>query len=681
MRSALEELFHGKCAYCESVLPATETADIDWFRPKASATDLDGKTSIGYWWLAYEWTNLYYCCQLCNRKYKRNRFPVRHARATSPGADLAAEGAYLIDPCIEDPAEHLSFGLAGGVEGKTDRGVVSIEILGLSRSDLVAQRKAAIEALRLELALAFATGDAARIKEITDKTADPAYPFAAARRQSVHSLIEAEAKARPSRTRAEKKAVRASLSELANEALSRPAPSAKVKRAARRLQREVKAYSVEDRGQAEHYQLGGGNRWIERVVIDDFKGIEHLELEFPREATETEPWLVLLGENSTGKSSVLQAVALTLAGERVANALDLDPLEFIRFGQPKATVAITLSGDPEPETIRLSLSRRSKRFRVVPQKPKMLLAAYGATRLPPRRDAASRESHSEVIRVENLFDPYWPLGDPTEWLLARTELQWTSVAEAIERMLGDPDDRLIPNPTKGQIEVSQSGMPVPLASLSDGYKAAITLAVDVMRFFTQRTENIADAVGIVVLDEIGPHLHPRWKMKVVEQLRAAFPQVRFLATTHDPLCLRGLRAGEVVVMERDESDKIVAITDLPSIEGLRVDQILTSDHFGLHSAADPQLDAFAREYSTLLSKQDKSPADRSRLEELRTEIERLQVLGSTPFEQLRYAAIEAFLASRSEQRALLAKTHLPSRAVEKLAELWQADEQALPRTP
>ena len=51
-------------------------------------------------------------------------------------------------------------------------------------------------------------------------------------------------------------------------------------------------------------------------------------------------------------------------------------------------------------------------------------------------------------------------------------------------------------------------------------------------------------------DEIETHLHPAWKLEIVTRLRRVFLRLHFLATTHDPLCLRGLQSGEVVVLRR-----------------------------------------------------------------------------------------------------------------------------------
>jgi hypothetical protein len=93
-------LFHGKCAYCETSL-ASQQGDVEHFRPKGRADDEQDKPMIvlsptganekqrGYYWLAYERTNLIPCYQICNqpstitdgrRIGKRGRFPIQGTR-------------------------------------------------------------------------------------------------------------------------------------------------------------------------------------------------------------------------------------------------------------------------------------------------------------------------------------------------------------------------------------------------------------------------------------------------------------------------------------------------------------------------------------------------------------------------------------------------------------------------
>jgi hypothetical protein len=118
-REDLLGLFRGKCAFCE--IPVT-TEGITHFRPLRDAFDLTGKSSPEhYYWLAYEWSNLYLACSVCIRN-KGNRFPVLGSRAPSgtPWAKLQKqERPILLDPCLDLPEEHLVFGDKGYVASAT----------------------------------------------------------------------------------------------------------------------------------------------------------------------------------------------------------------------------------------------------------------------------------------------------------------------------------------------------------------------------------------------------------------------------------------------------------------------------------------------------------------------------------------------------------------------------------
>jgi uncharacterized protein (TIGR02646 family) len=134
VRHKLEELFHGKCAYCESRYNRTQPVDIEHFRPKARVSGVDGFR--GYWWLAADWNNLLPSCIDCNRARKQSgisrddlerialgkpaqdkkskpylqgkadAFPLldENDRAKGPGqgGGVSAERPYLINPADPD---------------------------------------------------------------------------------------------------------------------------------------------------------------------------------------------------------------------------------------------------------------------------------------------------------------------------------------------------------------------------------------------------------------------------------------------------------------------------------------------------------------------------------------------------------------------------------------------------
>lgn len=162
VRAALETLFSHKCAYCESEATATGDWDVEHFRPKGR---VDGRPDHpGYYWLAYTWGNLYLGCKFCNQRRgdkpvtgdpkpgpprgKLDQFPLRAegTRAMAPGANLAGEARLLIDPCHDDPEQHLVVGLNGELvsHNGSDMGATTIEVCHLNRRRLKIARAKAV---------------------------------------------------------------------------------------------------------------------------------------------------------------------------------------------------------------------------------------------------------------------------------------------------------------------------------------------------------------------------------------------------------------------------------------------------------------------------------------------------------------------------------------------------------
>lgn len=168
--AALEALFNGKCAYCESNYSKVQPVDVEHFRPKGGvAIPIPNSIKVklvtpGYYWLAAEWSNLYPSCIDCNRERthefegeqsrltgKANKFPIQDEtlRAKRPGQENR-ERVLLLCPCIDDPHLHLFFEDNGNVRHRprSRKGKVSIDIFGLRRPALVhARQERAIDIL------------------------------------------------------------------------------------------------------------------------------------------------------------------------------------------------------------------------------------------------------------------------------------------------------------------------------------------------------------------------------------------------------------------------------------------------------------------------------------------------------------------------------------------------------
>jgi hypothetical protein len=192
---ALDSLFHGKCAYCESPYRAVDALDIEHFRPKGGVSE--SKNHPGYWWLAAVWTNLLPSCPACNQRRKHaqyapgmtleeleyellrapaivtgkgNAFPVKGGNWVAiEGGDLALEEPLLINPCERNPEQHLEWVFdcdpklpiwsadpvfafvrprttADG--GQDEYAKASIAIYGLNRSGVIRERAERVKELQ-----------------------------------------------------------------------------------------------------------------------------------------------------------------------------------------------------------------------------------------------------------------------------------------------------------------------------------------------------------------------------------------------------------------------------------------------------------------------------------------------------------------------------------------------------
>ena len=126
--------------------PPWPTATFEHFRPKAGyqQSPEDDLHKPGYYWLAYEWSNLLFSCQICNQQGKKNLFPLANPRrrACSHRDEVAAEKPLLIDPAQQDPERFIGFRQEVAFPRNRQRtGKVTIEVLGLNREALREKRR------------------------------------------------------------------------------------------------------------------------------------------------------------------------------------------------------------------------------------------------------------------------------------------------------------------------------------------------------------------------------------------------------------------------------------------------------------------------------------------------------------------------------------------------------------
>ncbi|MFK0278373.1 AAA family ATPase [Ensifer sp. NPDC090286] len=607
-RDGLMKVFRNKCAYCESDLQAVFSGEIDRFRPYTDASDLSGKGSPDHYaWLSVEWDNLYIACPACARA-KRSLFPVEGKRAdvlTPLDVVREIERPLLIDPCFDDPAIHLSFVETGYVEALTIRGETTIKVLNLNRQGLVRARH---DVWRLARVTAEVTDDPFEIAKIV---AD-GQPHAAVARAAAAS------------------AKRAAGPQPIRQSISRAVP------------REIRSAERILSDDAEAFRLTA--RPLRRVEITNFRALRDLKLEFGEPGSERAPWLMLLGENATGKSTVLQAIALALAGADEARRFTR-PSKLLSVGAFEGSVIIWFWDQDAPVEFRF---RRSDGTFDGTRGPSAIVLAYGALRYAERRPRGP-DLGLRFSRIGPILQPIARVAYPGRWLLDLDDARFDTAARAMQSIL-PIDTESIMFRSGNRIFFDIGGHRASLGELSAGYQTVVGMCADIMRHLFERWDTLSSASGIVLIDEIDAHLHPRWAMRIVGALREAFPQVQFVASTHDPLALRGLRNGEVALLRRDGTGAVVADQKLPPLEGMQVDQLLTSRVFGLESTIDPETEALLNEYYHLRSLPPE-PTRLARIDEIRGRVSDREALGRSESERLMIEVTSEFLRATEEEIA------------------------------
>jgi uncharacterized protein (TIGR02646 family) len=201
VKSVLYAAQHGKCCYCERRRGRKEL-DVEHFRPKAELRQ-GINTSLekpGYYWLAYEWRNLFLACKCCNEDFKKTLFPLEDPskRWCAPHAPNE-ETPSFIDPAKDDPEKEITFDKAE-IKGLNSRGVTTSRLLGLTEGDLAGERRREFKCLELALLTALAIrnksaslepDDQAELAGIIAEDTKPSAAFAGMKRAHLRSQLGA----------------------------------------------------------------------------------------------------------------------------------------------------------------------------------------------------------------------------------------------------------------------------------------------------------------------------------------------------------------------------------------------------------------------------------------------------------------------------------------------------------
>jgi predicted ATP-binding protein involved in virulence len=159
---------------------------------------------------------------------------------------------------------------------------------------------------------------------------------------------------------------------------------------------------------------------------------------------------------------------------------------------------------------------------------------------------------------------------------------------------------------------------VSFSDLSFGYQTMTAWLADIAYRLLRHYPDSSNPLlmpAIVLVDEIDLHLHPKWQRQLRDRLARHFPAVQFIATAHSPLMAQAYMSENLAVVRRD-GDHVDIENEPRTVAGWRLDEVNTSDLFGLETPFSPDVEQLLDEQRELGAVSKRSPKQDDRLKEL-----------------------------------------------------------------
>lgn len=291
----------------------------------------------------------------------------------------------------------------------------------------------------------------------------------------------------------------------------------------------------------------------------------------------------IVGENGDGKSLILYLIYLVYNGAYVQKHLDAKDVGDAVSWMNKCPNL--LSGvDDLGQTYTLKSAPLFKNF-----------YAYGTHR---GLWASDGDEFLEPHGFMTLFNNNLKLIDPIRWL---KDLYFRFQGDEVENAfdLFDKVSTILSVLLEEKVRVIIEGTEVyflekdyklKLDMLSEGYRGVIIMTCDLLARIMDKNgydENVFNTPGVVLIDEICQHLHPRWQRVIVSKLRSIFPNMQFIISTHSPFVIQGASDGAIAFRVYRENG-CAYISEPYKIDRMRemmLNTLVTSSLFGVDSAA------------------------------------------------------------------------------------------------
>jgi AAA15 family ATPase/GTPase len=330
---------------------------------------------------------------------------------------------------------------------------------------------------------------------------------------------------------------------------------------------------------------------------------------------------LLLGNNGSGKSSILKALALSTLAPVLKGGSGLTIYRMVRntsaktksFANAELSANVLLHEQDfdkkrKPQAIEInSIIQRIEDTEeldfisgaAIPQgiyrdnSPAFLVVGYGVTRKVEETinfgfKENSRRRRLRYQRVASLFEDNYGLVPLQSWLpemRSSNPGRYKQVVNLINRL--SPDDMEFKGKfLNDEFYFNFRETEVPFGSLSDGYRHFIGWIADLLYHICMGApsgKKLVDNYGLVLVDEIDLLLHPEWQRTVLQCLSQTLPNLQFVFTTHSPIVASSVENRNIFVMETDTDGSALVRQYDETIYGQTAEQVLLSSYFGLQT--------------------------------------------------------------------------------------------------
>ncbi|WP_169334556.1 AAA family ATPase [Nocardia asiatica] len=381
-------------------------------------------------------------------------------------------------------------------------------------------------------------------------------------------------------------------------------------------------------------------------MLSNIKGFDNADLNFVGDSAQLNGWAVITGDNGAGKTAFLKAIALALLGPDQVNALVPDLNGWITEGASSGTISVEILPDhdydktrrggfpvsttfwaeveikkdgPIMEISSADIFRNKKRSALngpwQSLTPGWFAVGYGPFR---RLYGSSPDAQrlmmlpGRVPRFATLFKEDATLAEGEEWVkqlnyrrLEKNREDETTLNSLLS-LVGD-------NFLRQGVSIDEvnsdgiwlrdtAGRRMPLSDMSEGYRSALAMLIDVFRHMVavygvddllakdEEGRSFINRPGVVMIDEIDAHLHPAWQREIGFWLKLHLPKIQFIVTTHSPLVCQAADAGRIYHMPSagEGAPFMLIAEEYKKIVSGKPDEILLTPAFGLHNTRSPR---------------------------------------------------------------------------------------------